>query len=302
MELQKQILLFFAGLHNSFLNTVVQGITIMGEEYLLIALGVFILWNINKRKGFSVCMSLLTASTFMGVAKAIIRFPRPWTMIDDLDVVRKSTATGYSFPSGHTTNAASTYTALAMAFKKRWLSIVCAVLIALVGLSRMYLCVHWPMDVACGLLIGCGTSLLLFSWFGSLYNDKERSVRILLAMGIVATVLWIVVGALIVAQKIDETAFSDLNIVFALLSGVGFGYALERTRYDYEVEEGHWGRKVLRYAVGMAGILVILPGVKALLGAMGMYNAITRAFRYCLVGFWACGLYPLLGRKLKLFV
>ena len=178
MEIQRQILLFFLGLHNGFLNTLGQVITMFGENFLLIAISVFIYWNIRKRDGFVIVMSLLNSLTVMGVAKAIVRFPRPWLVIDNLETVRQNTATGYSFPSGHTTGAASAYSSIAVSFRKRWLSVLCAVMILLVGLSRMYLCVHWPMDVVGGILIGCGVTFILGSLFGKLYDNKELSIRV----------------------------------------------------------------------------------------------------------------------------
>ena len=154
MEIQKQILLFFASIQTPVLDAIVQFITMFGEEYITVAIITFMYWNISKKKGFTTCMCMLSAAQVMSLTKALVRFPRPWKVIEGLSSVRQSTATGYSFPSGHTSNAAATLSSVAVSFKKRWLSIACAVMIALVGLSRMYLCVHWPMDVACGLLIG----------------------------------------------------------------------------------------------------------------------------------------------------
>ena len=301
MEIQKQILLFFSRTHTGFQNYLVQAFTIFAEEYLLIAIALFVYWCISKKKGFITAFSLLTAMNVMGVAKAIVRFPRPWTVIEDLDVVRQNTATGYSFPSGHTTCASSAYTSLAITFKKRWLSILCAVLILLVGLSRMYLCVHWPMDVAGGLLIGCGVSFLMASWLGRLYDDKARSIKVAIMIGIFFCAGMLVFSIFLLLEKIDATAFEDLNITFAMFGGLGFGFAIERSHFDFEIEEGSWGRKIIRYLIGMLGVLIVMIVFKAILKATGTYNPLTRGLRYMLVGLWA-GCYPLIGKKLKLFV
>lgn len=300
MEIQKQVLLFFSGIHTGVLNTLAQIITIFGEEFLLIAVAVFVYWNVNKKKGFVICMSLLNALTAMGISKAVIRFPRPWTRIENLETVRQHTATGYSFPSGHTTCAASTYGAIAVEFKKRWLSIICAVMIALVGISRMYLCVHWPMDVFGGLVIGCGSALLLSAVFERLFDDKERSIRVATVLAVVMMLLSVVFSILLVLEKVDFDAFDDLNITFAIYGGLALGYTLERKTYDYEIEEGRWGRKVIRYLVGMTVVAAILFGLKAVFNAVGIYNSATRALRYFLVGFWGC-YYPVIGRKTGLF-
>ena len=301
MEIQKQILLFFATLHNSFLNSLFQLFTILGEELLLTAVAVFIYWNISKKKGFIVCLTLMSSTIVMGISKAIVRFPRPWTMIDDLDVVRQSTATGYSFPSGHTSCAGSAYGAMACSFKKRWLSIACAAIITLVAISRMYLCVHWPMDVAGGLIIGCGSALLLNGLFSKLFDNFEHYTKPMLIIGCALTFIWIGLGIIQNKGLVDVTAFEDLNVGIAMLSGVIFGYILEKSKYDYEIEEGNWKIKIVRYLIGMLGVLLFFEGLKSAFKALEIYNSLTRAVRYFITGFWACGLYPLLGRKLKLF-
>ena len=300
MEIQKQILLFFSGIHNGFLNMLGQGITMFGENFLLIAISVFIYWNVRKRDGFVIVMSLLNSLTFMGVAKAIIRFPRPWLVIDNLETVRQSTATGYSFPSGHTTGAASAYSSIAVSFRKRWLSILCAVMILLVGLSRMYLCVHWPMDVACGLLIGCGVTFLLGSVFGKLYDNKDFSIRIMAILGVLFTIAYLVTAILLNAGKIEAMAFEDLSITFATYGGLAIGFAIERKFCDFIIENGRWGRKILRYFAGMTMVVVIMYGIKTIFNAIGYYNMIIRALRYFLIGLWG-GIYPLIGKKMHLF-
>lgn len=300
MEFQRQILLHMAGLHTTFQNHVAQFLTLFGEQFLLVAIAVFIYWNINRKKGFVIAMSLINALTAMGIIKAVVRFPRPWIIMEDIETIRLQTATGYSFPSGHTTGAASTFTSIAVTFRKRWLSIVCAVMITLTGLSRIYLCVHWPQDVIGGILIGCGLSFLLAGPFGRLYDNKEKSIRITLILGIITAVLFIVISILLSVDKIDAMAFEDLNITFSTYSGLAFGYALERKVFDFKAEEGSRKIKVLRYVIGLALMAGILFGMKELFIALGIYNPVTRAFRYFMVGFWGCA-FPVVGKKFRLF-
>ena len=54
------------------------------------------------------------------------------------------------------------------------------------------------------------------------------------------------------------------------------------------------------YAIGMAVVAILLFGLKELFKAVGIYNPLTRALRYFLVGIWGC-MYPALGKKFRLF-
>ena len=76
-----------------------------------------------------------------------------------------------SFPSEHTTQAAAIYLTIAILLSKglnrglRQLVIVLALLIAVVvAWSRVYLGVHYPSDVAAGLVLGWSWALLVFHW------------------------------------------------------------------------------------------------------------------------------------------
>lgn len=80
-----------------------------------------------------------------------------------------STAAEYSYPSGHTSNTSIVFLILGMYFltvKNRivkWIGLsICAVSIIAVGVSRMYLNVHWFTDVLGGFLLALSCTLVLY--------------------------------------------------------------------------------------------------------------------------------------------
>jgi len=98
------------------------------------------------------------------LVKLIVARPRP-------TFAHLQQLSSLSFPSEHTTQAAAIYLTVAILLSKdlnrglRELVIVLALLIAVVvAWSRVYLGVHYPSDVAAGLILGWSWALLVFHW------------------------------------------------------------------------------------------------------------------------------------------
>ena len=106
-----------------------------------------------------------TAPIAVGLANLISHFlkkalerPRP-SATEHLVV-----ETNFSFPSGHAVGAAAFAVAVGYSVN-RWWKLTLWVIALLVGLSRLYVGVHWPSDVLAGWAIGALTSVVVFtSW------------------------------------------------------------------------------------------------------------------------------------------
>ena len=82
---------------------------------------------------------------------------RPWVLSDKIHPSELAIpfAKGYSFPSGHSSMSSSVIGGLAYLLKrKKLICILLICLVLLIGFSRLWLGVHTPQDVICGLLIG----------------------------------------------------------------------------------------------------------------------------------------------------
>lgn len=117
--------------------------------------------KVLQRKSYVAAASFITSSAFTVVLKVSIKRPRPFETYPDI-IIKKSDAGSYSFPSGHTSAAFATATSLSLAFPK-WYVIAPSFLYAgAVGYSRMYLGVHYPSDLFGGIIIGVGSSFLMY--------------------------------------------------------------------------------------------------------------------------------------------
>jgi undecaprenyl-diphosphatase len=115
--------------------------------------------NVLKNDALQTGISLALTAVLTYSLKAIVKRNRPYLAYPRI-ITGKAAETTYSFPSGHTSMAFATATALSLSFPK-WYVIGPAFSYAvLVGYSRTYLGVHYPGDVLAGAIIGTGSSLL----------------------------------------------------------------------------------------------------------------------------------------------
>lgn len=100
----------------------------------------------------------VTALVNVGI-KHLVKRSRPFKKYPNFISVRM--AGGYSFPSGHTSSAFATASALSRAYSKWYVVAPSLLWASSVGYSRMYLGVHYPTDVAAGAVLGVGSAFAL---------------------------------------------------------------------------------------------------------------------------------------------
>ncbi|MCL1997954.1 MAG: phosphatase PAP2 family protein [Turicibacter sp.] len=103
-----ELLWFLEGLRTPFWDAVFSQITTLGEETILIVVFCLVFWCVNKKAGYVLGTSFFLSALAVQGLKTVFRVPRPWVSYPDFLPVGYAidAATGYSFPSGHTQNAA----------------------------------------------------------------------------------------------------------------------------------------------------------------------------------------------------
>lgn len=293
--MQKDIILFFLSIANPVFDFIANCASFLGEESFVILILGWILYNYDKEKGFAVGSCLLSSLVFTGIAKALVKAPRPFQVLKEVDGKRLATATGYSFPSGHTTCAASMYSSTAFAIKKRVISILCAIAIVLVGISRMYLGVHWPLDVFTGLLIGIMITVLFYPIFLNIAQNKKSKLRFSLVLAIITGILAILLTILLQNNTIDTVAFADPMKTISLAFGAYLGFIFEIKKIDYKVE-GSISIKIIRIILLLIGAIIIQIGIKLVIPESLYYFG--ALIRYSLLGLYLTFLFPLIFKKL----
>ncbi len=144
-------------------------ITHLGDAGILWILASIILLCFPKTRkiGGAIALSLVVEALICNVAlKPLIARTRPYDVNEAMkSLLLIKAPTDYSFPSGHTGAAFATVGALFFIKCKAW--IPTAILSALIAFSRMYLYVHYPTDVLCGLLLGVASAYVgckLLEW------------------------------------------------------------------------------------------------------------------------------------------
>ena len=145
---------------SDFMNVVIIGITSLnykGIVWILVTLAL-LAFRKTRRLGMMCALAMIFGLLVTnGIIKNWVARMRPYDAIEGLSRLTDAQR-DFSFPSGHTTNAMACSWVLLMRGPKRW-GIPTFVLAVLIGLSRLYVGVHYPTDVLAGAAIGilCAT-------------------------------------------------------------------------------------------------------------------------------------------------
>ena len=282
-----QFLYFLESIRCPALDAVFRVITELGGETVYMALAIAVYWCVSKGLGCYILTTGFVGTIANQFLKLCFRIPRPWVLDPDFTIVEsaRAGATGYSFPSGHTQNAFSSFGCLGMWVKRGW-RVLCFVIVVLIGLSRMYLGVHTPLDVG----VSLGTGLITVLGLHGLFQWAEGSLRrqACLGGGIGLFVLALVLYVTLAPARPGSDPLFDAHGVDAawklLGSTLGIVIAwLVDGRWLHFDTGAVWWAQVCKLALGLALVLGIRVGLKPLLGALVGDAAWAGGVRYLLM-------------------
>jgi membrane-associated phospholipid phosphatase len=269
-----EVIKFIQSFSSPFLDWLFHLLTMMGEAPFFILSIAVILWCIDQEFGYKLGLAYLTSSVLNVGIKEVFRAPRP-IGLPGIRSLRLETASGHSFPSGHTQSATAFWLSVILKLQKRWVWILGSFLILSVGLSRLYLGVHYPSDVIGGIAFGVVWVLLANLIFDyTLQTGKYRGF------------LFIVIPMYLGLPMITDPFYPKLTgAVTAILAGM----IIERKYIKYQVR-ARLAVQIGKVISGLAGlVLITLLGKRAL-----PETAMSGLLRYFLMGIWMTVLAPLL--------
>jgi membrane-associated phospholipid phosphatase len=293
-------------------------------EFYLLAMPL-LYWCWDNRLGLRLALMLVLTVGTNEALKMAFHWPRPYWVLATDQIRALSGEANFAFPSGHAQQAVSLWGLLASWLSRprrdaaqsrpngadergrRWVWPAVLALIALNGLSRIYLGVHFASDV----IVGWGAGALLLwaflRWEGAAKQWLgQRTVGALIVVSLVASLalLGLTVGARAslggweLPTSWSETALArsgepiaPLNLknavdVAGVLLGVGAGAAWMARAGGFD-PGGPVNKRLTRYALGLAGLLGVWFGLRAVFPEGE--SVTTYALRYgrsALVGAW----------------
>lgn len=146
-----------------------------GVIYISLFLCILLLLGNQRMKyiGFEAIAALVISQSIVYLLKKALSRERPYKIIEHLNTFGIDMK-DYSFPSGHTTASFSIATTVALNMPR--ISIYIFILAMIIGISRIYLGVHYPTDVAAGILLGLSVSLLVHFYLLKYINELAQSI------------------------------------------------------------------------------------------------------------------------------
>jgi hypothetical protein len=290
-----------------------KALSFLGSEQVYMFVLPAVLWCVDARIGIRLGVLLLGSGWLNSVLKLAAGLPRPYWFSQDVSPLASETS--YGMPSGHAQTTTAVYGSLARNTRRGWILAVTIALLLLIGLSRVALGVHFPLDVLAGWLVGFGMLWLVARLETPVLGLLRRlGYGLRLSLPFILSLVMLLVGLAARsaaldrmlpqewvmnamradphAPPLDPRGMTDLLNSAGALFGFGTGALLL----------GEWGRfngrgrgwdLLGRFALGLAGSLLFYYGLKLILPSGETIVAYAARYaRYAAVGFWLSYLAP----------
>lgn len=281
-------LVWLQSIANPVLDFIFENISLIVDQTLLIVIVCYLYWCYDKKIAQKLALGFFASGLAVQSLKIIYRIPRPWILDSRIKPTEKmmETATGYSFPSGHTQTATSICYSVLEYFKKSKLKYILILFPFLMMFSRMYVRVHSPLDVCVSFLV---TSAIVFMCQYLLNKDYKRNMLILCAAFSLIALFGLVYAHIIVSNGTSSYELvEDAVKIYGAVFGFSLGSVMEMKFLNFRIKERTLKSKVIIIAVGLVGTLAMKSGLKLILPEM----LIVDVFRYFMTIFWIMFLYP----------
>lgn len=304
-----------------FLVAPMKFFSFLGSEEFFILMLPLLYWSVDAALGLRVGLILLFSTWLNDIFKVLLHAPRPYWCSTDIEAFANESSFGA--PSGHSQTAVAVWGMIAYYVNRTWVWAVCIAVMVLIGLSRIYLGVHFPTDVLSGWLIG-GLLLLCFvkfwnpvaAWLKKLSFGQQVLVAFLVSLGFIATVQlailslgnwtipeeWLANAALAFPEGPlpDPIDLSGAITSAGTLFGLSLGLAWFNRQGGFSAE-GTLGQRAGRFLIGLVGVAVFYIGLKLIFpSGEGILPYFFRYVRYALVGAWVSAGAPWLFVRMKL--
>jgi membrane-associated phospholipid phosphatase len=236
-------------------------------------------WGFSWKLGARIFVALVVSVYVNALLKDAVALPRPF---EYADVEPVTAPDEFSFPSGHAQSAALFWTLLALHVRKRWFTAVACGVVLLVGISRVYLGVHFPTDVLAGWIVGVLLAWAYSRWSLPTTEWAERqplSAQVALSLG---------------APALLTLAHGTRNTAMALgaLAGALGGLAVARSQHLYPEGDQTRSRRAW-LLVGLVGLPLLFYGLRQLSpGEASPFYHLGLFARFAAIGLWVSFLVP----------
>ncbi|MBA7472879.1 hypothetical protein ES707_08211 [subsurface metagenome] len=262
-------------------------ITLLGNEEFYLVFFPILFWSLDFKLGYKLGLIFLFSAYLNQSLKELFAQPRPAELKAGLSLIG---AGGYGLPSGHAQMAVVIWGGLALIFKRIWFRLTAALLILLIGLSRIYLGVHFPTDVFAGWLLGALTLAAVLLLRRTIARMKFNTLSLVVGINLITAAVMLFQYNRTITSLIAAFWGFTLGCLLRRLSICSFNPAAASIRQN-----------LLRLPLGLVLLFILYIVLKLIFPGEGsIFYPLFRFLRYGILGFWISFGAPFLFKVLHL--